>query len=229
MKRPTRVPTRLSESLHKRLNAYALVASAAGVGLLALAKPAEGRIVYTPAHRKISPNSVFRLDLNHDGTDDFKFLNVNYGRFGYLNVLRLGSHNGVWGGGQGIGSHSASALSSGMLIGPSKSRFGISSHDEMAGWDYVYGSGSFSFGPWRDVTRRYLGLKLVVNGKVHYGWARLNVKVRMGKPDNEILTGYAYETVPHKPIKAGQTHSERGATLGRLAQGASGVSNGGKP
>ena len=39
-----------------------------------------------------------------------------------------------------------------------------------------------------------------------------------------ILTGYAYETTPNKKSIAGQTHGGDEATLGRLAQGASGVS-----
>jgi hypothetical protein len=50
MKPTARTSVQLSESLHHRLNAYALVASAAGVGLLALANHAEAKIVYTPAH-----------------------------------------------------------------------------------------------------------------------------------------------------------------------------------
>ena len=50
MKRPARVPAQLSQSLNQRVHAYALAASAAGVGVLALAQPAEAKIVYTPAH-----------------------------------------------------------------------------------------------------------------------------------------------------------------------------------
>jgi hypothetical protein len=47
----------LSESVRQQLNRYAL----AGVGMLALAQSAEGRIVYTPAHIKLTPNHKFRL------------------------------------------------------------------------------------------------------------------------------------------------------------------------
>jgi hypothetical protein len=47
----------------------------------------------------------------------------------------------------------------------------------------------------------YLGLKFLINGKVHYGWARLNTT---GGPAGTVLTGYAYETVPGKAIIAGQ-------------------------
>jgi hypothetical protein len=68
----------------------------------------------------------------------------------------------------------------------------------------VYDTGSHtSFGPWLNVRgQRYLGLKFVVNGKTHYGWAR----VKIDRPtDHMTLTGYAYETIPNKPIITGAT------------------------
>lgn len=72
---PARIPACLSVSLGRRLNSYALAASAAGVGVLVLAEPAEGKIVYTPAHVKIGYNSEYNLDINHDGITDFIFSN----------------------------------------------------------------------------------------------------------------------------------------------------------
>jgi hypothetical protein len=51
MKRPRRIASSLSESVQRQLNMYALAASAAGVSLLALASPAEGRIIYTHIHK----------------------------------------------------------------------------------------------------------------------------------------------------------------------------------
>ncbi len=69
----SRIPASLSRSLHHRLNLYALAATAAGVGALALAQPAQAEIVYTPAHKKLHLNHNFFLDLNHDGVNDFKF------------------------------------------------------------------------------------------------------------------------------------------------------------
>jgi hypothetical protein len=53
------------ELLHRRLDMYALAASAAGVGLVALAQPAEAKIVYTPSNIPINVNGgVVDLDLN---------------------------------------------------------------------------------------------------------------------------------------------------------------------
>lgn len=53
----------LSESVSHQLNMYVLAASAAGVGMLALAQPAEAKIVYTKAHHVIGTDGVYLLDL----------------------------------------------------------------------------------------------------------------------------------------------------------------------
>jgi len=82
-------------------------------------------------------------------------------------------------------------------------------------------SGGDSWGPWHGAQNRYLGLKFLVKGQVHYGWARLSVSKIF--PFTATLTGYAYETIPNKSIVAGKTHGNNDTTLGRLAQGASGV------
>ena len=52
-----------------------------------------------------------------------------------------------------------------------------------------------------------MGLKFVVGGEVHYGWARLSVTLGHNRQLDDVvgtLTGYAYETVPDKPIIAGR-------------------------
>ena len=83
-----------------------------------------------------------------------------------------------------------------------------------------------------NVTNRCLALTVFVffvKGKKHYGWARVSVQATQHPfTVTGTLTGYACETIPNKPIKAGQTHDGDEATLGRLAQGASVVSNGGR-
>jgi hypothetical protein len=50
----------------------------------------------------------------------------------------------------------------------------------------------------------YLGLKFVIKRKYHFGWARVTV-TRSRAFYYATLTGYAYETIPGKSIKAGQT------------------------
>jgi hypothetical protein len=72
-----RTTVELSKSLHRQLNAYAIAAGAAGVGMLALAQPAEAKIVYTPAHvvlTTVYPHTSYNLDLNHEGINDFRLV-----------------------------------------------------------------------------------------------------------------------------------------------------------
>jgi hypothetical protein len=51
----------LSESLHQRLYAYALAASAAGVSVLVSAQSVEAKIVYTPTYINIPLNHTIPL------------------------------------------------------------------------------------------------------------------------------------------------------------------------
>ena len=77
------------------------------------------------------------------------------------------------------------------------------------------------------VRNRYLGLKFVIHGKVHYGWARVSVTLghrRQYEDATGTVTGYAYETIPNKPIVAGKTNGAdvivfQPDTLGTLARG----------
>ena len=75
---PARPSTRwIFHFLQKRLNKYALAASAAGVGVLALTHSAEAKIIYTPTHRVINAGQHYNLDLNHDGKTDFSIQNYS--------------------------------------------------------------------------------------------------------------------------------------------------------
>jgi hypothetical protein len=71
---------------------------------------------------------------------------------------------------------------------------------------------------WQNQPSANLGLRFTIAGKTHFGWARFSTVSGI------FLTGYAYETIPDKPIITGRTHGKDEATLGRLAQGASGIS-----
>ncbi len=88
------------------------------------------------------------------------------------------------------------------------------------------GGRGWSIGPCSGSRRAYLGLKFFVKGKPHFGWARLTVH-GTHVSEKATLTGYAYETIPNKPIITGQTKGPDVITLdpgslGRLAQGSAG-------
>jgi len=243
MQRP-RTPLKVSESLHQRLNAYALAASAAGVGVLALAQPAEAKIVYTPVNKNV-PNCAghrtclqLKLDLNHEKVIDFvlgEYYSTETGEL-WVRPAKNKPRNQVWGEGlytdngwRMSGSYAASALSSGVSVGPNSVKF-QSKHSVMAGFERDGcgpGSSGCSFGQWKYVQNKYLGFKFYIKGNVHYGWARLSQKA--GKHYMvTTLTGYAYETIPNKPIIAGKTKGPdvitlQDPSLGHLARGASAI------
>jgi len=233
MKRPSRMPSNLSESLHHRLNSYALAASAAGVSLAALAQPAEGRIIYTPTHKVIRPNELYTLSFSK-GRTDFEIKNGrnNQGNYTYFTFLD------IYGEGQGANYNQvscnsltiftnagvASALKKGSVIfGEARWLFRAA----VLAAEY----GGPSYGNWRNVKNRYLGLTFYVDKKKHYGWARMSVKTishEEGILITGILTGYAYETIPNKPIIAGKTRGPdvitiQDASLGHLTRGASAI------
>jgi len=216
--RPRRA-AELSESLHQQLTMYALAASAAGVSMLALAQPAEARIKYTPAHVIFNGGS-YGLDLNHDGIVDFQLYLSASADFVWMTVFPY-KGNSVWGTGR-----YASALPAGVGIGPPRN----GGKRPPGGWlmfrEVMHTSNEY-FGQWVNVKNRYLGLSFTIHGKVHYGWARLNALLK-GKPYRALLTGYAYETIPNKPIITGKTKGPdvttvRPASLGHLAAGASAI------
>ena len=236
--RPRETPASLAESVHRQLNSYALAAGAAAAGVLALAYPAEGKIVYTPAYLRIStqPSGFYNLDLNHDGKIDFTFLDTIHCTVdfcgGKLVVSGRDGLNGVEG-----KTRLAYALTAGAVISSKRPFRG----SLMAS---TPGAGPYS-GSWVNVTDRYLGLKFKIEGNVHYGWARLSVylNTQLG-PVSGLLTGYAYETIPNKRIVAGRTKgpedmqssrkpahpafvtasTPKPAALGELALGAPGLS-----
>jgi len=219
MKRTSRAPSNLSDSLHQRLNSYVLAASAAGVGVLALARPAEGRIVYTPVHEKIGLNQSLALDLTHSGKAEFILWEFSFCNTDFCRSQLLVRPTGEGLGARGFYFRSsgwgwAYALNKGTTIKPGQ-RFSAK---------YMVANFGFSsctgFGYWCDVKNRYLGLKFKTHGKTHYGWARLNVQAH--PVITGTLTGYAYETIPNKPIIAGKTHG--GAGLGALAAGSTALS-----
>jgi hypothetical protein len=227
--------TRLGAGIDRVLSAYAVAAAASGVSLLALAPPAEARIMYTPANTTIPlDGSPVLVDLNQDGVADFSLSQVTYSSGQQIDqALQAGAKNQgnvIWGKGFTRGQDRklvfASALRAGFEVGPSKPYLKEGSHWLMA---HFIGTAykSTSSGQWLYTKRRYLGLKFAINGQSHYGWARFTVNLTRSAIE-ATLTGYAYETIPNKPIITGKTRGPDVITLapvglGHLAQGASGI------
>jgi len=214
MKHPAKRSVGLSDSLRKQLNAYALAASAVGAGVLALAQTAEAKIIYTPVHHVIGRNARYKVDLNHDKISDLTVVNS----YGCNRDYCEDSLGAIASAGNGVeGKYTvAYALQPGAQIGPKQPFSGKIMAQSSSGFG--------TFGQWLNVSNAYLGVKFNIKGKAHYGWLRMSVKVLGNAKMITTLTGYAYETIPNKAIIAGKTRGNDDATLGRLAQGASGLS-----
>lgn len=239
-----RYPTKLSPSTDQKLESYMLAAQgtpassqlkfsshglalrAAGASVLALALPTEGKIVYTPTHQIVSYGQKYAyLDLNKDGINDFELGDYFAGGSGSTAGIRAyqfprNGANRIMG--KGVYPF---ALSGGRVIGPKKQ---FSRHAYRMASRIQNDSRTYFRGLWAKdgtgVKNHYLGLKFAIHGKVHYGWARVTMKFMDGRKPVATLTGYAYETIPGKPIIAGATKGpeEQAGSLGALAAGAVG-------
>lgn len=234
----------------------AVTISAVGLGALALPPFAAAEVIYTPANRTVfhGERGGLVIDFNNDGVPDGS-LSV-YGSSRSYQVNREMSAFARFGNGLMMSANQtlrqyASAAVFGKVIGPEDQ---FASEGEMAGCDV--GSTSFrqrsshsSRGPWRSVQNRYLGFRFQINGEVHYAWARFSTSGFPEPPENNrrficnakgTLTGYAYETIPDKPIVAGvipyaesstgndsvptvESQDIKGPPLGALASGAAGL------
>ena len=233
---PTIVPKRQRAQVESRLEqkflAYAAMASAAGVAMLAAPQNAEAKIVYTAVNAQIG--HAYPLDLNADGLVDFYLLNggavsiAGSFRVSYLDVCHIGAsrcvesssmlqanaNNQVRANGSG-----AAVLRFGAKIGTGEQWEGKGRPVGMAARVYYSGSNTAQHweGPWANeghgVTNKYLGFKFKIGNMFHYGWARVTFTT-LARSYQATITGYAYETVPGKAILAGHTSgSVEGAEL----------------
>jgi hypothetical protein len=231
-------------NFNKNLLNYAAAAGAASVGMLALAQPSLAEVVYTKADIPITGNTgVIQFDINNDGIPDFGISNAygtceaparlhNHTRhpegcsFGSLRLVPAQASNEV-----GVAQSCAAELRGGLKVGPAKN-FPPGTWDMF--WEVGNATSTHKGCPWTGNNGGYLGLKFVVDGETHFGWARVSLK------DGITITGYAYESTPNKSIETGATSGPDGktdassisnvqsnpdsvsfATLGMLARGSS--------
>jgi hypothetical protein len=209
----------LGHAVGKRLLAYVTVA---GAGLTVCAAHAEAKVLYTPVHSFVDLN--YPLDLNHDGITDFHLSSFDFSEEGAVNIHPRVKGNKIAATNVSCFGSAAAALPAGALIGPTVS-FRPQANCLAASASYV------PLGPWLQVKSAYLGLAFVIDGKIHFGWARLHVSHHFYYCGCiAALDGYAYETIPGKAIRAGDEGGEntessvQPTTLGMLALGAPGLS-----
>lgn len=252
----------LSSKVEKSLVAYAVAATAAGMGMLASPPGAEAKIVYTTANVQIVGKPL-PIDLNHDGIVDFFLFHYGFHTSTGGNAL-LACINPFFNGTRTVCASSSIATNHNAfrVVESMGDTWGaaVQPRAKIVGGDrfrslHSADLGQVTFptsshqkpdwgGPWvnegKGVKNRYLGVKFQIQGRFHFGWARITVTTTSNS-FTATLTGYAYETIPGKGIIAGKTKGpeevddqptasalsapqQLPATLGVLAFGARGLS-----
>ncbi|HTS38212.1 MAG TPA: hypothetical protein VMH04_21240 [Candidatus Solibacter sp.] len=231
---------RVHSNLESRLANYALVATAAGL-TLATAAPSQAKVVYTATTVDLGGGSM--LDVDGDGVTDFTF---GFGDGVHSSIFAV--HAAVAGNAvlclpTVTGCFDAAPGIYGRPVGPKRkfvsntiTSFSFTGGGVEMAVAAAYGSKTYFFGPWAGLKNRYLGMKFLISGQVHYGWARITVGNWL-KGKKIVLTGYAYETKANTRILQGQesgtaptydaqsglTPSAAPASLGWLARGSDGL------
>ncbi len=211
--------------LAQKLTSYSVLATA----VLAAGKSADAQILYTKVNDTICPNSSYNLDLNGDGITDF-VIKVNSFSAGCTASEKLRSaiisHQGIdesiagvkMSKKMGIVEASQAIFNSQQTIGGSDIFFSkypgvlIYRADNDFYFRYMY------YGLWdTTVIDKFAGLRLKIDDKFYYGWARLSILNHPGKGLLNgycvVLTDYAIMESPNIPIKAGEEDNSISAEI----------------
>lgn len=187
----------LTESLCRRLDAYAVAAAAAGVAVVACAAPAEGAPVCTRSKGELLNTSTFPLYLINQQIPSFNIAQQTNSSFISFTTTGIGVL--FWWNRAFFTPNSAGAkvllsknypadVKSGSEIGPG----GDFGKGASYGLLFTYGKGHFGSGHGGGTKLNHrgnlslsndslVGFQVSEKGQVHYGWARLNVTFKTGQ------------------------------------------------
>jgi hypothetical protein len=193
-------PSQLDEVLERRILLYVL---AAGAALAGVASPLQAKVVFTRSRALVQNGDTLQIDLNNDGTNDFR---IWVGTSQTTSGLNRVPHN------YGFLVQAAGSASADLIEGSFRDGVVALKHGEKIGSGATFDQGGLmafsnfnsgfqeSTGPFANTRGRFLGVRFLISGQVHYGWIGFrHVKGREAK-----LLGWAYETEPNTPIRAGQ-------------------------
>ncbi len=159
--------------------------------------------MFTPYSGDLTPayqSNEFSLDMNNDGTPEFKFTAVMDAPLYSVYIECFESGAVLFPEQQGV--ISVFAIPKDSLIGSDElggsarwdTTLGILSHA-----DLIFPTGSMRGGPFWE-TNAYLGVSLQINGNTHYGWIQID---NPSDSPGGTITGFAYETTSGAGIVAG--------------------------
>ncbi len=195
------------KKLYKNNKAGKLAAYSAMAGaFVAAGTDANATIVYTDIDDvTYGIGEFYALDVDNNGTFDFLMQGVtNSSNWTFASVIGNFSSYGYGGPSNMIVGYTGailpygSALNDGDEIGADN---GFISNTYNRAWLASVYSG-VTYGPFADVTDKYMGVMFDIDGDIHYGWARLDVSLN---PVSVTVKDYAYDDVADAAIEAGAT------------------------
>ncbi|HXC43906.1 MAG TPA: hypothetical protein VNY51_10350 [Candidatus Dormibacteraeota bacterium] len=217
--RPRR-PANLAGALSHRLDAYALAAAAAGVGVLACSLPSEATIICKDASVTLSGTQTFPLNPANQQIAPFNIVQTTQYFYNFSSSLGFWNRGFFLPNPQGVmlsvANDLPAALSAGALIGPSANFAQGNSY----GLLFTYGPGSLYSskgggtvkkhrGNFRFGETNYVGFRFLVSGQYSYGWARIDVTFQNSQTSPKVVETrmkipvYGYESTPNTAIVAG--------------------------
>jgi len=199
-----------SGNLHKRIKAYSAMAGA----FVTLTPASQAAVVHTeidPDTMIFSGTTLF-IDLNGDQINDISLMAESDSTFYTGTSVQLnlamafvGSGNAIAGASSTYSTFGGSTTTYQIAYGlnpgiPISNSMSFNSGTE----PHVLGQYLVSYGTWMgnfvDVVDKFLGVRFLINGNVHYGWVRLDVELSGASAPKITVKGYAYEDVPNTQI-----------------------------
>jgi hypothetical protein len=218
----TATPAQLPELLNRRLNAYAMAATASGVAVLACALPAEGAPICKTVSIDLQTSNTFPLNPAQQFAPAFNVAQSQYTQFFYTTGVsqffwwNRGFFEPNSAGAQVVlGANNLPAdLAFGADIGPGgnfgkPASYGLLFTYGRGTYGQVQGGGTKSQhrGNLSLLKSGYVGFQFAQAGEVHFGWARLAVTFKQGYFNKNYssthILGYGYESAPNAAITAG--------------------------
>ncbi|MCR8666118.1 T9SS type A sorting domain-containing protein [Aestuariibaculum sp. M13] len=138
------------------------------------------------------------IDLNNDSKVDFT-VNIDNAWYYFAYIICQSNDQEVL---SDYRISKALALNEGVVIGPNQNSWiQLATPENYSDGNLVgvFNDGSV-IGYWQNVQDKYLGLRFKINGKTHYGWARLSMPLH----SQGFLKDYAYNATADESIIAGQ-------------------------
>jgi len=204
-----------NSTLENKLKKYTALAS----GITVIAGAANAQVMHTDLNPDIlltGQGSMYLMDLNADGTDDFAFITADTvingsattGGVPFTYTIDIKAANVYPTPGNSWMANSSDTTVANV---PSGSSIGVSDFNGLGssgsylgmmmdisipllGYSLTYPGGNFLG------VEGYVGLQFDISGATHYGWARVEVS---SAGDNLIIKEYAYEAIAGSSIQAG--------------------------